>query len=158
MISGFRNTAKSIENDSAQVIKIENLHVSVGWLDSSVSFGEPGYEERETIEHGALVASKSGFTDIILNPNTDPVLDKQTDISFVKLKSKNATCSIHPLGALSISSNSVDMAELFDMKNAGAVTFTDDLNSIENPMIMSIERKYKLGISQVMRTNLYSEI
>ena len=117
--------AKSIEIDSAQVIKIENLHVSVGWFDSSVSFGEPGYEERETIEHGALVASKSGFTDIILNPNTDPVLDKQTDISFVKLKSKNATCSIHPLGALSISSKSVDMAELFDMKNAGAVGFYD---------------------------------
>ncbi len=26
-----------------------------------------------------------------------------------------------------------------------------------NPMMMSIERKYKLGISQAMRTNLYSE-
>ena len=90
-------------------------------MDSSVSFGEPGYEERETIEHGALVASK-GFTDIILNPNTDPVLDKQTDISFVKLKSKNATCSIHPLSTLSISSKSVDMAELL-LKNAGAVGF-----------------------------------
>ncbi len=142
--------AKSIENDSAQVIKIENLHVSVGWLDSSVSFGEPGYEERETIEHGALVASKSGFTDIILNPNTDPVLDKQTDISFVKLKSKNATCSIHPLGALSISSKSVDMAELFDMKNAGAVGFYDFKKPIKNSNLLKTSLLYSQSFDSLI--------
>jgi len=142
--------AKSIEIDSAQVIKIENLHVSVGWLDSSVSFGEPGYEERETIEHGALVASKSGFTDIILNPNTDPVLDKQTDISFVKLKSKNATCSIHPLGALSISSKSVDMAELFDMKNAGAVGFYDFKKPIKNSNLLKTSLLYSQSFDSLI--------
>ncbi len=142
--------AKSIEIDSAQLIKIENLHVSVGWLDSSVSFGEPGYEERETIEHGALVASKSGFTDIILNPNTDPVLDKQTDISFVKLKSKNATCSIHPLGALSISSKSVDMAELFDMKNAGAVGFYDFKKPIKNSNLLKTSLLYSQSFDSLI--------
>jgi len=142
--------AKSIEIDSAQVIKIENLHVSVGWLDSSVSFGEPGYEERETIENGALVASKSGFTDIILNPNTDPVLDKQTDISFVKLKSKNATCSIHPLGALSISSKSVDMAELFDMKNAGAVGFYDFKKPIKNSNLLKTSLLYSQSFDSLI--------
>ena len=142
--------AKSIEIDSAQVIKIENLHVSVGWLDSSVSFGEPGYEERETIEHGALVASKSGFTDVILNPNTDPVLDKQTDISFVKLKSKNSTCRIHPLGALSISSKSVDMAELFDMKNAGAVGFYDFKKPIKNSNLLKTSLLYSQSFDSLI--------
>ena len=142
--------AKSIEIDSAQVIKIENLHVSVGWLDSSVSFGEPGYEERETIEHGALVASKSGFTDVILNPNTDPVLDKQTDISFVKLKSKNSTCRIHPLGALSISSKSVDMAELFDMKNAGAVGFYDFKKPVKSSNLLKTSLLYSQSFDSLI--------
>jgi len=119
-------------------------------LDSSVSFGEPGYEERETIEHGALVASKSGFTDIILNPNTDPVLDKQTDISFVKLKSKNATCNIHPLGALSISSKSVDMAELFDMKNAGAVGFYDFKKPIKNSNLLKTSLLYSQSFDSLI--------
>ena len=149
--------AKSIEIDSAQTIKIENLHVSVGWLDSSVSFGEPGYEERETIEHGALVASKSGFTDIILNPNTDPVLDKQTDISFVKLKSKNATCSIHPLGALSISSKSVDMAELFDMKNAGAVGFYDFKKPIKNSNLLKTSLLYSQSFDSLIMSFPFDE-
>ena len=58
-------------------IKLENLHVSLGWFDSSVSFGEPGFEERETIENGLKVASESGFTDILLNPNTNPTPDSR---------------------------------------------------------------------------------
>jgi dihydroorotase len=142
--------AKSIEIETAQVIKIENLHVSVGWLDSSVSFGEPGYEERETIENGALVASKSGFTDVVLNPNTDPVLDKQTDISFVKLKSKNVTCNIHPLGALSISSKSVNMAELFDMKNAGAVGFYDFKKPIKSSNLLKTSLLYSQSFGSLI--------
>jgi dihydroorotase len=142
--------AKSIEIDTAQVIKIENLHVSVGWLDSSVSFGEPGYEERETIENGALAASKSGFTDIVLNPNTDPVLDKQTDISFVKLKSENASCSIYPLGALSISSKSVSMAELFDMRNAGAVGFYDFKKPVKSSNLLKTSLLYSQSFDSLI--------
>ena len=149
--------AKSIEIDAPQIIKIENLHVSVGWLDSSVSFGEPGYEERETIENGALVASKSGFTDIVLNPNTDPVLDKQTDISFVKLKSKNATCSIHPLGALSISSKSVNMAELFDMRNAGAVGFYDFKKPVKSSNLLKTSLLYSQSFDSLIMSFPFDE-
>ena len=42
------------------VLVLENLHVSNGWFDSSVSFGEPGFETTETIENGLKVAAKSG--------------------------------------------------------------------------------------------------
>ena len=40
------------KNSDYTVIELENLHVSCGWFDTSVSFGEPGYEERETIKNG----------------------------------------------------------------------------------------------------------
>ena len=49
---------------------IKNLYVSQGWVDSSVSFGEPGHEERETLGNGMNVAARSGFTQIMLNPNS----------------------------------------------------------------------------------------
>ncbi|MBO6533475.1 MAG: dihydroorotase, partial [Muricauda sp.] len=58
-----------------KTVEKANLHVSLGWFDSSVCFGEPGYEERETIGNGLLTAGKSGFTDVVLNPNTYPVPD-----------------------------------------------------------------------------------
>jgi len=58
-------------------ILLDNLHVSTGWFDTSVSFGEPGYEERETIENGLQVAAKSGFTAVAVNPNTNPIIDSK---------------------------------------------------------------------------------
>ena len=54
--------AKTIKNTgNYKEIKRDNLHVSQGWFDSSVCFGEPGFEDRETIENGLKTAAKSGF-------------------------------------------------------------------------------------------------
>ena len=53
-----------IDEKSAEIINYPNLHVSKGWSDSSVCFGEPGYEERETLENGLKTAGLSGFTQI----------------------------------------------------------------------------------------------
>ena len=82
----IKKIGNSISEKNAKIIDVKNLHVSLGWFDSSVSFGEPGYEERETLLNGADVASKSGFTDLLLNSGTKPVLDNQTGISFIKSK------------------------------------------------------------------------
>mgnify|MGYP003311709894 FL=1 len=142
--------AKSIIDKNATIINIKNLHVSNGWFDSSVSFGEPGFEERETIENGSDVASKSGFTGILLNSNTKPVADNQTDISFIKLKSKNSICNIYPLGALTISSKSVEMAELFDMKNSGAVGFYDYKKPILNSNLLKTSLLYSQSFDSVI--------
>ena len=62
------------------IIQKDNLHLSVGWFDSSVCFGEPGYEERETLENGLKTAGKSGFTDIALAPETSPTVDHQATV------------------------------------------------------------------------------
>ena len=140
--------AKSITDKNAKIINIKGLHVSNGWIDSSVSFGEPGFEERETIENGAIVASKSGFTDVVLNSNTNPVIDSQAGILFVK--SKNSSCNIHPLGALTISSESKEMAELFDMKNAGAVGFYDYKKPIINSNLLKISLQYSQAFNSLI--------
>jgi dihydroorotase len=140
--------AKSISDKNARIIDIKDLHVSNGWFDSSVSFGEPGFEERETIENGGIVASKSGFTDVVLNSNTNPVIDSQAAISFVK--SKNSSCNIHPLGALTISSQSKEMAELFDMKNAGAVGFYDYKKPIINSNLLKISLQYSQAFNSLI--------
>jgi len=140
--------AKSISDKNARIIDIKDLHVSNGWFDSSVSFGEPGFEERETIENGGIVASKSGFTDVVLNSNTNPVIDSQAGISFVK--SKNSSCNIHPLGALTMSSESKEMAELFDMKNAGAVGFYDYKKPIINSNLLKISLQYSQAFNSLI--------
>jgi len=81
-------------------IRLSNLHLSVGWFDSSVCFGEPGFEERETIDHGLRVAAQSGFTDILLNPNTSPTPDNSSHIVFLKERAAGHACNLHPMGAV----------------------------------------------------------
>ena len=74
--------AKSIYSDGSKEINVEGMHVSMGWFDSSVSFGEPGLEERETINKGLEVASKSGFTDLLLNSGTKPVISDGSEFLY----------------------------------------------------------------------------
>jgi dihydroorotase len=123
-------------------IKIDDLHISAGWFDSSVSFGEPGYEDRETIKNGLLVASKSGFTAVALQPNSFPVLDNQSQIQFVISKSINSVTEVFPIGALTKNSDGHDLAELFDMKNAGAIAFGDYQKNTANANILKIGLQY----------------
>ena len=123
-------------------IQLDNLHVSPGWFDSSVSLGEPGFEDRETIENGLQVAAKSGFTGIALQPNSFPIIDNQSQVHFVKSKAQGAATELFPIGALTKGSEGKDMAELFDMKNAGAIAFGDYNRSLDNANLLKIALQY----------------
>lgn len=135
--------ASKIDPDTGyKVISFENLHVSRGWLDSSVSFGEPGFEERETISNGLKVAGKSGFTDVVLNSNTFPKPDGNGSIVFLKNAGKAEITELHPLGSLTIKGEGKELAELFDMKNAGAVGFYDFKHPVMNANLLKIALQY----------------
>lgn len=135
--------AKSIKNISNyKEIELENLHISQGWFDSSVCFGEPGFEDRETIENGLKTAAKSGFTSIALQANTNPIIDTSSDVAFLLSKAQSQPVDLLPIGALTKNSESIDLAELFDMKNAGAAAFSDYKKPITNPNLLKIALQY----------------
>jgi dihydroorotase len=137
------NIANSIKNPkNYREIKLDNLHLSQGWFDSSVCFGEPGFEERETIENGLKVAAKSGFTAVATNANTNPVIDSNSDVSFLKNKAKDKAVCLLPIGALTKESKGKELAELYDMKSAGAVAFGDYKKALSNPNLMKIALQY----------------
>lgn len=139
----IKKIGKNIASDgNFETVELEGLHISRGWFDSSVSLGEPGYEDRETLANGLNVAAMSGFTDIALQPNSSPIADKQADISFLINKSANSATRLHPIGALTKGSEGKDIAELFDMKNAGAVAFGDYNKAIGDAGIMKIALQY----------------
>ena len=110
--------------DDYQLVAIKNLHVSKGWFDTSVSFGEPGFEDRETIQNGLAVAAQSGFAAVALQPNSYPIIDNQSYVRFVKQKAEGAA------------------TELFDMKKAGAIAFGDYNKAVSNPNLLKIALQY----------------
>lgn len=137
------NIGSALKNpNNYQEIKLENLHISQGWFDSSVCFGEPGFEERETIKNGLKTAAASGFTTVALNAYSHPVIASNADVTFINSKAQNNAVSLLPIGALTVGSKGEDLAELYDMNTAGAVAFYDYKKPIANPNLIKIALQY----------------
>ncbi len=123
-------------------IRLDDLHVSPGWFDSSVSFGEPGYEERETLDNGLKVAGLSGFTTVVVNSETNPRVTTGSDVGFMIGKASNHAVQLLPSGALSLNGTGEILAELYDMQQAGAVVFYDYKQSATNTNFMKLALQY----------------
>ncbi len=145
--------AVSISNSNKiKEVSLSNLHISQGWFDSSVSFGEPGFEERETIENGLKTAAYSGFTHVAVNTNLNPVTDSKSTIKFLKSQIKGSPVSLYPIGALSYKCKGENLAELFDMKNEGAISFYDYKQPIGNPNLLKIALQYSQSFNGLIQS------
>lgn len=129
-----------ITEDDAQVITQPNLHISPAWFDPFVSFGEPGFEERENIENGSRTALKSGFSGVGLCPNTKPILSCKSDIDFIK--NQKTDLKISPIGALTKNFEGEDLNDLYDMSKTGAVAFYDYKKSVPQPNVLKVALQY----------------
>jgi dihydroorotase len=75
--------------------------VAPGLIDVHVHLREPGQEDRETIATGAASAVAGGFTGICAMPNTDPVIDNQAAVGFVKARGLDAALArVYPIGCI----------------------------------------------------------
>ncbi len=129
-------------NGNFKELSFPNLHLSQGWFDPSVSFGEPGFEERETLKNGIKIAAQSGFTHICINGNTNPVPDTKSGVEYIKNKTKNNIVSVYPVGALTVKSDGKHLAELYDMQQHGAVSFYDYKKPLTQPNLLKIALQY----------------
>lgn len=139
----FTKIANNIANPkNYKEIRLKNLHVSMGWFDTSVSFGEPGYEERETIMNGLKVAAKSGVTTVAYNANTNPKIDNKSAVEFLINKAKGNAVTLHPIANLTQDAKGIELAELYDMFNSGAIAFGDYNKAIGNANLMKLALLY----------------
>ncbi|MFT4697551.1 MAG: dihydroorotase [Flavobacteriaceae bacterium] len=144
--------AAIVNSKNSKEIMLKDLHISQGWFDSSVSFGEPGYEERETIENGLKVAAASGFTHVAINSNTNPVTDSKSNIKYLHAQADKSPVNLYPIGALTIKSEGKDLAELFDMKNEGAIAFYDYQKPVKNPNLLKIALQYSQSFEGLIQS------
>ena len=127
---------KSIDHDADQVISVENMHVSPGWVDLFANFGDPGYEFKETLETGASAAASGGFTDVFVIPNTKPVTDTKSQVEYIRRKSEALPVNVFPIGAISKNTEGKDLAEMYDMLASGAIAFSDGVNPVQSAGIL----------------------
>jgi dihydroorotase len=131
--------------DDAQVIDVAGLVVAPGLIDVHVHLREPGQEERETIATGAASAVAGGFTGICAMPNTDPVIDNQAAVGFVKAKGEAAGLArVYPIGCISVGQRGERLAEFGEMVAAGAVAVSDDGHPVMSSQLMRNALEYAL--------------
>ena len=132
------NIASSIRSEkNVKVIEQENLHVSVGWFDMQAHFCDPGFEFKEDLTSGIKAAAAGGFTDVALVSSTNPPVYSKSQVLYLKNNTQDAIVGIHPIGSLSHKQEGNDLSEMYDMKLAGAVAFSDDKKTISNAGLLA---------------------
>jgi dihydroorotase len=128
----IKQISKNLSVRADKEITVEGLHVSPGWMDVFANFADPGYEFKETLETGAAAAAAGGYTDVMIIPNTNPVVHNKSNIEYIIQKSKSLAVNIHPIGAITKNAEGKELAEMYDMQISGAIAFSDGTNSIQS--------------------------
>jgi dihydroorotase len=124
--------SNNISEKADKTIDIKGLHVSPGWMDVFANFGDPGYEFKETLETGAAAAAAGGYTDVMIIPNTNPVIHNKSNVEYIVQKSRSLPVNIRPIGAVTKNTEGKELAEMYDMQASGAIAFGDGINCIQS--------------------------
>jgi dihydroorotase len=134
---------ESAAESASQVIDATGRLVVPGLIDIHVHFREPGDEEEETIASGSTAAVAAGYTSVVCMPNTNPVIENETDVEYIHRKARQARKThVYTMGAITKKLEGVELAEMGFMAEAGAVGFTDDGNGVQDPAVMLRALKY----------------
>lgn len=145
--------ADSIEgiSEDTQVLHLEGRIVLPGLVDMHTHLREPGYEYKETIRSGSEAAAAGGFTSIACMPNTDPVNDSRTVTEYILKRSQECNLvHVYPVAAISRRSEGKILAEFGDLKEAGAVAFSDDGKPVMNSGLMRRALEYASSLERVI--------
>ena len=132
-----------LPESGAEVVDAAGMTVCPGFIDLHVHLREPGEEYKETIASGAAAAVAGGFTSVCAMPNTRPVNDNASITRYVVEKSREAGLArVYPVGAITRASKGEELAEMADMKEAGAVAVSDDGRPVMNSQVMRHAMEY----------------
>ncbi len=107
-----------------------------GLIDMHVHLREPGQEYKETIESGTTAAAAGGFTAVACMPNTDPINDCAAVTKYILDKAKGCKARVYPVGTVSKGMKGEGLAEIGEMRSAGAVAVTDDGLPVTDSQLM----------------------
>ncbi len=126
----------SLRADDAELVEGTNWCVSPGWVDMRVASRDPGFEHKEDLDSVREAAMRGGFTEIVLLPNSRPVVDSKDTLSYVRQNRHSVPVKVHVAAAITKGSEGVDFTDMIDLQRAGAVAFTDGEHPIQNADIL----------------------
>ncbi len=149
----IQKIAVKINPDSnTEIFEGNGAMVSIGWMDMKANFRDPGHETKEDLDSGVEAAIAGGFTEVVLMPSTTPPIQSKADVEYLTNRSKGRLVTVHATGSLSVGRDGKDITEMYDMKRAGAVAFTDDKRAVADSGLLLRAMQYVKNIDSAVIT------
>ncbi|GAB4335703.1 MAG: dihydroorotase [Calditrichia bacterium] len=134
----------NVEENSfnGHVYNLSGKVITPGWLDMHVHLREPGFEGKETIHTGSLAAANGGFTAVCCMPNTNPPIDTQEIIQYIKDRSANLLVDVLPIAAITKKREGNELSEILELVEQGAVAISDDGSPVMKAEVMRRAMEY----------------
>lgn len=131
-------------SSDVKVIDLTGKIITPGFIDIHVHLREPGREDEETVETGCNAAANGGFTAVACMPNTEPAIDSAEVVEFIKKQSANHLVDVYPVAAASMGRKGEVLSPMAELKDSGAVAFSDDGVAIKSASLLKRALEYSL--------------
>lgn len=139
----IEKVASGLKDKADEVIDAKGLKVTPGLIDMQVHLREPGREDKETLETGSKAALAGGITSVVGMPNSHPTADDQTVIEFVIKRARELDLiNIYPAGTITVGQKGLHLAEINELKQAGAIAITDDGVDVQDEGLLRRAMQY----------------
>jgi dihydroorotase len=125
------------------VLDATGFIVCPGFVDLHCHLRQPGDEAKETIATGTRAAARGGFTTVCCMPNTNPPLDNEAMLNYVRtIAAREGVIRVFPIGCVTVGRKGEELADLNEMEMNGAVAYSDDGSPVTNPEVMRKALEY----------------
>jgi dihydroorotase len=125
------------------VLNAEGLIICPGFIDMHCHLRQPGFEDSETIATGTLAAAHGGFTTLCCMPNTNPPLDNEGVLNYLRtVAAMEGIIRVFPIGCVTRQRKGEELVDMNELEMSGAVAFSDDGSPVSNPDIMRQALEY----------------
>lgn len=129
LVEGGRIVAVGVDlaSEGTQTVDCSGKVVAPGLIDMHVHLRDPGLEAKEDVVSGTQAAAAGGFTMVACMANTRPAVDSSIMVEGLRARAhREGVVRVGVIGAMSKGLEGKELAEIGDMKLAGAVAISDD--------------------------------
>jgi dihydroorotase len=131
-------------SDGAEVIEAEGMHAFPAFFDPHVHLRTPGHEHKEDVETGTRAAAAGGYCGILAMANTEPPVSTPADISALREQARaGASVAVGFLATVTCDMRGEELTEMVELREAGAIGFSDDGLPIVNARVMLRALQYQ---------------